>query len=195
MTGEITAQSMFVVDTMFPGLRWHSHRSRLWAVGLIVGYFGLSALVAFYNRAGDDSESDWVAQIVTMLVMLAAVGIWGRAIERSQCSRFLKRLPAYGKMLRWNITEKGLECRLKDLQNFTDWSGIYQSKVTPEGALVYPQKSLFYAPPYIATPDGSQAHPPKHLFYWLPKTAFTSETDYHRFLELLKAKTKYSTVG
>lgn len=32
-------------------------------------------------------------------------------------------------------------------------------------------------------------------FFWLPKTAFTSEVDYNRFLDLLAVKTKHSKLG
>jgi hypothetical protein len=35
----------------------------------------------------------------------------------------------------------------------------------------------------------------KRLFNWLPKTAFNSEADYNRFLDLLAAKTKHSKLG
>ncbi len=47
----------------------------------------------------------------------------------------------------------------------------------------------------VSTPDGALIYSAKRAFNWLPKTAFTSEADYNRFLDLLAAKTKHTKLG
>ena len=47
----------------------------------------------------------------------------------------------------------------------------------------------------FATPDGCLIITIKRGYLWLPKTAFTSEACYNRFLDLLAAKTKHSKLG
>ncbi len=59
-----------------------------------------------------------------------------------------------------------------------------------EGKLAW---TLFYRT--VATPDGALLYHQKIIFNWLPKKAFTSEADYNRFLDLLAAKTKHTTLS
>jgi len=83
-------------------------------------------------------------------------------------------MPGYGMTITWTINYDGYEAKLGENHESTSWKDVFESVATPDGALIYLQKSLFE---------------------WLPKTAFTSEADYTRFLDLLAAKTKHSKLG
>lgn len=86
----------------------------------------------------------------------------------------IKSLPAYGKNLSFTITDEGLLCKSDSAENFLPWKTVLRSTETPDGSLVYRQANSFE---------------------WFPKTAFTSEADYNRFLDLLAAKTKHSNLS
>ncbi len=60
------------------------------------------------------------------------------------------------------------------IESSLSWSQVMETKLTSDGALIYLQRLMFH---------------------WLPKTAFTSEADYNRFLGLLTAKTKHAKIG
>ena len=83
-------------------------------------------------------------------------------------------MPTYGKILSFMITDEGLLCTGDSAESFLPWKTVLKSIETPDGSLVYRQTNLFE---------------------WLPKTAFTSEADYNRFLDLLAAKTKHSKLS
>ena len=117
-----------------------------------------------------------MAVVMTPLIALGAI-VWYifmmlffRMMQKLQ----IKRLPAYGLNLRYVISGEGLRSYTGAAESFLPWDLVVKSLFTPDGVLVYPQLNLFN---------------------WLPKTAFTSETDYNRFLDLLAAKTKHSKLG
>ncbi len=83
-------------------------------------------------------------------------------------------MPLCGKQVTWTVTESALKCVMSGADATMDWSVILESVATPEGILIYPQKNLFY---------------------WLPRTAFTTESEYIHFRELVASKTKHSKLG
>jgi hypothetical protein len=172
MNEEITASTVFDAPTLLPAYKWHGRRTwllRRWLpLVLIIVSISLAVL----------GNLQWTNQDIVRVVPvfgLVAFVAWKICFgQKRQISRSIEESSDYKKVVTWMIKEEGLGQRAGESHCFTAWPDVYESVTTPEGALVYPQKEVFY---------------------WIPQAAFIGETDYQRFLELLKAKTKHSRVG
>lgn len=116
-------------------------------------------------------------QTITPFALMGLIGLF-------QGFRFLrlksvfvqqtKAIPGYGEKLVWSFRNEGYEAQIGESKSYVAWNHVAETKSTPDGVLIYPQPGLWE---------------------WIPKTAFTSESDYIRFLELIAAKTKHSRIG
>lgn len=162
----------FSAEGLMPGLRWHNHRFNRGlkvsaAIGLVM--FVLFLLVPKDNVNLPLGPSPvWVALVPLALVLLMSWAI------RSGFERSVKSSSANGKTVSYVIHPDGVKVNLPDSNAENGWSHFVRSVITPEGVLLYPQQLAFH---------------------WLPKTAFTSEADYTRFVDLVTAKTKHTKLG
>ncbi|MBB5036662.1 YcxB family protein [Prosthecobacter dejongeii] len=176
MNEEITGS--YVIDTASfkAAFKWHLHRLTRWKwLALIVLVFCISmGTVASSDLQGNKAIG--MAVVMFVLVTLGCI-IWYALMIgtfRFMLKQQIKRIPAYGMTLRYVMTEDGLRSTAGGAESFLPWNLVIKSIATPDGVLVYPQQNLFN---------------------WLPKTAFTSEADYARFLQLITSKTQHSKVG
>ncbi len=107
------------------------------------------------------------------------VGFAGRVLVRIRNAKsdFLdrvKQVPGLSEKTEMAFKEDGYDSQFGSSRGFTSWAHIHGTTATPDGVLIYSQKDVFD---------------------WIPKTAFTSITDYNRFLDLLAAKTKHSQIA
>ncbi|HAL70522.1 MAG TPA: hypothetical protein DCP71_01970 [Verrucomicrobiales bacterium] len=176
MNEEITAS--YVIDTASfkAAFKWHLHRLSRWKWLALIGVvLSISvSTVASSNLQGNKAIG--MAVVMFVLVTFGCI-IWYalmigtfRFMQKLQ----IKRIPAYGMTLRYIITEAGLRSTAGESETFLPWNLVVKSMATPDGVLVYPQQNLFN---------------------WLPKTAFSSESGYARFLQLIASKTQHSKVG
>jgi hypothetical protein len=100
--------------------------------------------------------------------------LFGSKLRAWSNGKSVRAMPGFGELVVWRVREDGFENFLGKSGGFNAWEHIVESVRTPDGVLIYPVKDIFY---------------------WVPKSAFTSEADYTRFLDLLAAKTKHSKLG
>ena len=77
-----------------------------------------------------------------------------------------------GRLVTWHFSSEGF--KFEEAGQMMPWTSILRSDSNGEGVLISLRNELST---------------------WLPKSAFTSEADYNRFLDLLAAKTKHSKLG
>lgn len=174
MNEEITASTVFDAPTMLPAYKWHGRRHALqqWLPLLFVP---LAIVIYFFGNPPNQWRS--IQDLYPLVILLGGVGFffWNRTTgQKQRLAKELKRVPDYEKPVSWIVRENGFEQRVGESHSFTEWALLYESVASPEGALLYPQKGIFY---------------------WLPKTAFASESDYAGLIQLLKAKTKFSRIN
>ena len=123
------------------------------------------------------AKKDHIAfqDIMPWVLMICACGYASKRILgfKAEYIRQLKATPGYGQMAVWTINEEGYEERLSSHHAFIAWKDVCESKVTPDGVMIF-------------LPEGT--------FNWLPKRAF-SESDYSRFLGFIASKTKHSKIS
>jgi hypothetical protein len=177
MSDLITASTVIDLPTMLSAYRWHGRRRRwqdwmVWPAAMVLVFF------AVYVRSSARGEPMNVKVLLLACAMVfafsVAMSFVSLSLKRRRIERAIKLMPAYEKEIQWALGDSGLEVSTPGAQSTVGWSMIFESVATPQGSLIYTQKDLFL---------------------WLPKTAFASDADRQRFLELLKAKTKHSTVG
>jgi len=176
MSNEITATYTVEATSYALAFKWHIHRLTRckWLILIVACLF--SAL----GRASSGSRGN--EHIIISAIVFPALVALGLIIWFSLMMRFfwrlqtqqIKSLPIYDKNLSFTITDEGLLCKSDSAESFLPWKTVLKSTETPDGSLVYREANLFE---------------------WLPKTAFTSEADYNRFLDLLAAKTKHSKLS
>lgn len=88
--------------------------------------------------------------------------------------RSVTRSSSLGLEFHFAFSDEGIRSQTEGANGTVTWRFVLESVSTPEGSLIYIQKGLFH---------------------WLAKTAFASEADYTRFLDLLAAKTKHSKLN
>ncbi|MDZ4402964.1 YcxB family protein [Prosthecobacter sp.] len=169
MNEEITVQTVFDVPSMRVAYRWHKcahgwQKATKWMLPL-VAVVGLYQLV---YSAGVDRTVGGILLGIAVFAVLVLV------LERRIMEKSIRSSPACGEKIKFVFGEEGFSLKAPGLESALSWNQVFESKTTPEGALIYLQRLMFH---------------------WLPKTAFTSEADYNRFLDLLAAKTKHSKVG
>lgn len=172
MSEEITASYTLDVASFAPSYRWN-YRKRgkpaLRVAILVLVAVVVGALIVFEAKHG---RAWW--SLTPILVIPCLVLIFGSKLRSWINDKAVRKMPGYGETIVWQIREDGFENHLGKSGGFNTWEHIFESVTTPQGVLIYPQKDIFY---------------------WLPKTAFNSEADYNRFLDLLAAKTKHSKLG
>lgn len=170
MNEEITATTTFDVPSMLVAFRWYKRvnwRPRFIGLGLLLLSVG-ALTVAMYEL---------LPEPLPLLVIPASAGIGLIIRLYLEKRRFIsgsKSSPLLGSKLIYKATEEALQITSPRSNGTLNWGVFHKTVSTPDGALLYQQK---------------------HLFYWLPKTAFASESDYDRFLQLIAAKTKHSKIG
>lgn len=107
-------------------------------------------------------------------VALTAGIALGTLLERFTFASNIKSNPLFGQQIVCEANQSGLQIETPVSTSTLSWNAFYKTAGTSDGVLMLQQKLLFY---------------------WLPKTAFSSEADYIRFLDLLAAKTKHSKLG
>lgn len=172
MNEEITATMTYEVRSMMPALRWHNHRHN--RKMLIVGTVAL-LILGFYFLA-QRTGGNLILSRTTALMVAGAIVVMllSRWIGHSAYARSIRSSPSNGKPLTFLINPEGVKVVLPEATADYAWSFFLSSLVTPDGVLLYTQKLAFN---------------------WVPKSAFASELEYSRFLELVAAKTKHSKVG
>lgn len=98
----------------------------------------------------------------------------GTLLERFVFASTIKSNPLFGQQIVCKANQSGLEIETPVSASTLSWNAFYKTAGTSDGVLMLQQKLLFY---------------------WLPKAAFTSESDYRFFLDLLAAKTKHTKLG
>lgn len=175
MNEEITASYVLTTDAMLPALRWHQRNLFRIVGGVMFGVIAVFMLGALF-REGFQTQQVIMAA-VALLLTLPAIWLWffimKRFLRMAQAQN-IRSMPGYGQRMHWTATDDALKSSLENATSSIPWSQVFKSVETPDGILIYLQKMLFN---------------------WLPKTAFTTESDYTRFLGLVAAKTKHSKVG
>ena len=173
MNEEITASYTFNADALLPAYRWHQRRK----LRLRLSVFLVICVTAFIYGLSSSREVPISIYIVGgVAALLVGLLIWmaSQYANRFFWKRRINAMPVCGKEVKWIADKDTVRCFLSGADSNIQWNLFYESVQTPAGTLLYPQRNLFY---------------------WLPKTAFASEADYSRFLDLLAAKTKYSVIS
>jgi hypothetical protein len=175
MSEEITASYVFNADTLLHAFGWHQRRKLGVRVGAMVLGYSIW-LVAVWNSLSKKELPAWFYLVVLVSVTLLGFAFWWAIQKTNQFfyKRRIRAIPSHGKEVKWIASGDSFKCLLSGGDSTTSWDLVFESVQTPEGALVYPQKNFFY---------------------WLPKTAFVSEADYTRFVDILAAKTKHTKLG
>ncbi len=177
MNEEITASVPFDEPTMVAGYRWHrrQHRAQYLLRALLVL---AAAFVAFVAVGMIDEQAVAAIPLPFSLgfVVVVAVGaialrLW---LDKRRFVSGVKSSAHFGQTIVYQSDASQMKVTAPNLQSTLAWKAFPKAVETPEGVLLYQQK---------------------YLFNWLPKTAFTTESDYARFLGWLSAETKHSKIG
>lgn len=98
----------------------------------------------------------------------------GTLLERFVFASNIKSNPLFGQQIVCKANQSGLQIETPVSTSTLSWDAFYKTAGTSDGVLMLQQKLIFF---------------------WLPKAAFTSESDYSFFLDLLVAKTKHTKLG
>lgn len=169
MSEEITAETTLDVPNTRTAYGWHLRgnrwrRASRFFLPLILA-FGVIKMIAF-------KDLDPVDSLVLVGLPLFAFVVF--FFEKRIVERSVKSSPAFGSKVRYRFDENAFALQTPGAQSSSAWTLVMETKLTPDGALIYLQRLMFY---------------------WVPKTAFSSATDYTRFLDLITAKTKHSKIG
>lgn len=163
-------------DTL-SGARWHHRRFRWkkwmqWPIAVAIVF----ALYYLVNTSKGEKVDMFVFAISFACVTTLSFGaaLIDRSLARKKLGKLFRELPSGQKVMHWKFQAEAVECATEGSRSRTEWTLFTESVSSPDGALIYWNKSSFH---------------------WLPKTAFTSESDYTRFLAILAAKTKHSQIG
>lgn len=175
MNEEITASMTYDAPSMMPALRWHNHRQN--RINMIVGcvalgLFALSFFLAHFNpNAGGITAKPVIVLIPALTVVFVLLMRWLGAFL---FARAIKNSSANGRSLTFRINDNGVKVQIANGQVEYGWGSLLRSLITPQGVLLYTQK---------------------RAFNWLPKTAFTTDSDYTCFLDRVTSKTRYTRLG
>lgn len=172
MNEEITASEAFDESTFLEGFRWHCRVHR-WArmMQVFALYALIGVLLVWYCMRGYVFETDQVLVLISVPLLFA----WSRNfLEARIIVSTLRSSPIYGQPVNYRFDSVGVQITTDKMSQQIRWDGFYKIVTSKGGALLYQQI---------------------RLFNWISKSAFTSEADYSRFLDLLAAKTKHSKLG
>jgi hypothetical protein len=172
MSEEITASFKPDVAAYEQAYQWTCPKLGVRKMVLIFVILGSAAWLCFSISEGDISVGGLGPPSLL-------VGFAGRVLVRIRNSKsdFLdrvKQMPGLSEQTQMTFKQDGFDSQIGESRGFVSWTHVYSTAATPDGVLIYAQKDVFD---------------------WLPKTAFNSEADYNRFLDLLAAKTKHSKLG
>jgi hypothetical protein len=171
MNEEITATAIFDLPTLLEGRKWFNHlnpmRRMVRAILLVAILAAAGFSITHYSEESKDS-------LIYLSVALVVGWLFGTLFERQIFISGIKSSPLFGQQIVYKAQESALGVESSVATSTLSWNAFLKTVGTPVGALLYQQKCIFN---------------------WLPKTAFTSETDYTRFLEIIAAKTKHSKIG
>lgn len=136
---------------------------------VVVGFIGLSVCLI-----QESIQWTWFAFFAVTLTIFF-VPVWQRSTRSSTqaAEKKLSSHPLRDKDAIWQFADDAVLLRVADKESLESWMSIRGSWSMADGS--------------ILSFKGS--------YHWLPKTAFTSEADYNRFLDLLAAKTKHSKLS
>lgn len=167
MSEEITAKLTLDAPTLLVGHRW------------------------YWKRAFLPSWLFWPACCLTLLSSIPLIKsgeLW--SCWPYWCFLGLFFVPTLMKWLARIRLRQALKTSPKEIGYAFGEHGVsYQAPGDP-----LPDKWSFFKESF-ATPDGGLIITVKRGYLWLPKTAFNSEADYNRFLDLLAAKTKHTKLS
>lgn len=173
MSEEITASANLDVATHLPAFKWTHKGVRARGFALI-GIAALCVLFVIGLGIGKDKIDNQTLAIFTLVTVFSLISGFRFFRAKSFFVQQIKGIPGYGEKQSWLFKDDGYEARIGESQSHVSWNHVTETKATPDGVLIYPQPTLWE---------------------WLPKTAFTSEADYNRFLDLLATKTKHSKLS
>lgn len=171
MSEEITASIIINSKTFSRGVYWSMRRTawKKW-FGRILMCLTVSSFFLLFWVPRKSNE-----RLPTVVFFGACLGaLFGRSWEANKCKRSIDEGPTANQQAIFKFSENGFSVKLKTSDSRADWTSLQDTYSTPDGCLLYPQRNIFF---------------------WLPKTAFTSEADYNRFLDLLVANTKHSKLS
>jgi hypothetical protein len=168
MNEEITASFHQNAQAMRVGAAVHVRRSRLLFLIFTAAIFGFLA----WEKA--------LTPVLAAALLLACILSLG-LLHLASLFIGIRQLFGYNETIVWKINSSGLNAEAKGKRVSLTWDEVYGAKQSVAGTLIYPSKRL----------EGSNLN----TYFWLPKTAFTSEADYLRFLDLFAAKTTHLQVG
>ena len=177
MSEEITVTQTLTLPDILAGARWH-HRRFSWKKWMQWPVAVAIVFAAYYlAKTSNGVKVDMFVfniSFVCVIILSFGASLIDRSLARKKLGKLIRELPSGQKVLHWKFQKEAVECASEGACSRTEWPVITESVSCPDGALIYRNKICFH---------------------WLPKTAFTSEADYNRFLDLLAAKTKHSKLG
>lgn len=169
MTPSATASWIFDEATMSRGRYWHWFKTP-WLCYLLptVGIFFIAASIYIFTQEDDGIATPWVLLVMGIYLVLRywIIGIRFR--------RDIRKNPQFGKEMKWTFMENGFNAHTSRSVIKSDWTGFYQTYVTPDGFLLYPQKGIYY---------------------WIPKSAFEAADAAAIVERLLEEKTNAKRIG
>jgi hypothetical protein len=169
MNEEIKAETTLDVPNTRTAYGWHLRADR-WrrASHFFLPFILVAGLIHMLTSKVPDPV-DGVVLVGLPLFAMAVFLLEKRIVERS-----VKSSPAFGSKVQYQFDENSFALQTPGTQSSSAWTQVLETKLTPDGALIYLQRLMFY---------------------WVPRTAFASETDYNRFREFISAKTNHSVIS
>jgi hypothetical protein len=171
MSEVITASYRSDADTNLQGLKWANYKPVWvwWTVWILIGLFSIGGLRHFTTKQ-HPSVQDFVISLCPI-----ALGVWVVLHQKSEEARMVREAQAsesVGQLVTWHFSSEGFT--FDEAGQTMPWTSILRSDSSKDGVIIKLRNELST---------------------WLPKTAFTSEAEYSRFLDLLAAKTKHSKLS
>lgn len=153
----------------FQGDEIYRARNQRWQVTFV-----FLMIAGFYWLLRHEISKKW---FLTFMACLALAGWpvwrWSQSFKDSCFDKQASKHPLLGKKAAWTFTSTGVELKVAEQAAIEPWNQHSKSFALSDGVLV----------------------PKAGMIQWLPKAAFTSESDYTRFLDLLAARTKHSVIS
>jgi len=163
------ALSRFDGHTLLRGLYWHWRKSPfLWIGFPVVGLCSIALSLLVMARLGRPALNEFILLVVGLFFLFRY------RIARAQFRFRLASHPLHDSDMDWTFTPEGLVLKTAHSTIQSDWDAYLQTYTTPDGFLLYPQKSLFY---------------------WIPRAAFPSEAQAIALEEILAAQPHHKRLG
>lgn len=154
----IEAKMILTVDNFMQGFDIHyKYKNRSLKVLSGIGIFMIfMSILGVFNFGLS-------AVLPTLLpgIFLATISL----IIKYFTKRNLKKLPTLGQEMTYQLDELEMSGTAVDFDFSQKWKSMFDALIAEHGILVYPQKNAFY---------------------WLPKSAFSSENDFHQVVEYVQ---------